>query len=184
MPALYLLPVLIFAGIASAFGAYLALGIQPQELPSTLIDRPAPEFALPDLPERPAEKPTGGLSTSDLEREGPMLLNFFASWCVPCRAEHPLLTRLAEEESITIHAVAYKDRPAAAIRWLKELGDPFTRIGVDLDGRAGIEWGITGVPETFVIDRDGRVRLRYQGPITREILEEQIRPVLREVGAS
>ncbi len=183
MRAVYLLPVLIFTGIAGAFGAYLALGIQPQELPSTLIDRPAPEFALPDLPERPEGKPTGGLSTADLANDGPLLLNFFASWCIPCRAEHPLLTRLALEEGITIHAVAYKDRPDASIRWLDELGDPFSRIGVDLDGRAGIEWGITGVPETFVIDRDGRVRLRYQGPITREVLEEQIRPVLREVGA-
>jgi cytochrome c biogenesis protein CcmG/thiol:disulfide interchange protein DsbE len=179
MRALYLLPVLIFAGIAGAFGAYLALGIQPQELPSSLIDRPAPSFALPDLPGRLPAKPTGGLSTADLEKDGPLLVNFYASWCVPCRAEHPMITRLAEQEGITIHAVSYKDRPEASAAWLRELGDPFSRIGLDLNGRAGIDWGITGVPETFIIDREGRVRLRHQGPITREVLEEKIRPVLK-----
>lgn len=181
MRLIYLLPVLLLIGIAGAFGAYLALGIQPQALPSTLVDRPAPEFDLPDLPGRADAKPDGGLSTADLKDGGAKLLNFYASWCVPCRAEHPMITRLAEEEGITIHAVSYKDRPEASVQWLRDLGDPFSRIGLDLDGRVGIEWGITGVPETFVVDGDGRVRLRHQGPITREVMEEKIQPVLDEI---
>lgn len=181
MRLIHLLPVAVFAGIAAAFGAYLALGIQPQELPSTLVDRPAPQFDLPDLPGRAGDKPDGGLDTADLKQGGPLLVNFYASWCVPCRAEHPMITRLALEEGITIHAVSYKDRPEASLKWLQELGDPFSRIGLDLEGRVGIDWGITGVPETFVIDRDGRVRLRHQGPITREVMEKQIRPVLEEI---
>jgi len=155
---LYLVPLLAFAAVAAwlAFG----LGRDPQQLPSALLDRPVPEFALPALL---ADRP--GLAAADLGRGEVTLVNVWASWCVPCRAEHPVLTRFAEAEGIAVVGINHKDKPDAARRFLSELGNPFRRIGADPDGRASIEWGVYGVPETFVVDRGGRIRYRHVGAI-------------------
>lgn len=170
---LFLLPVLVFAAV----GVVLALGLgrDPQTLPSVLIDKPAPSFALPPLPGRDEH----GFSSADLGGR-PMLVNVFASWCVPCRIEHPVLDQLARE-GVTIHAINYKDAPEDALAFLRALGDPFTRIGADRQGRAAIDWGVYGVPETFVIDRDGRIRYRHVGPLQPRDLEQTIRPLLEKL---
>lgn len=143
-----------------------------QDLPSALIDRPAPEFSLDPLR---ADAP--GLSTADLKAPGVKLVNIWASWCGPCRVEHPQIEAMAAE-GITVHGINYKDAPAHAERFLVELGDPYTLIGADESGRAGIEWGVYGVPETFVIDGDGRVIYKHIGPIMPGDIEEKIRPVI------
>jgi len=170
---LFVLPVVLFAAV----GVGLAVGLtrDPSVLPSALIDDEVPEFELP-----PIEGHDGtGLSSADLGGE-PSLVNVFASWCVPCRAEHPLLMRLAEE-GVTIYGINYKDRPADARAWLAELGDPFTRIGADRNGRVGIEWGVYGVPETFVIDAAGRIRHKHVGPLQAKDVDETILPMLAEL---
>ncbi|MCC7272444.1 MAG: DsbE family thiol:disulfide interchange protein [Alphaproteobacteria bacterium] len=153
----YLLPALVFALVA----AYLLAGLSldPRALPSALIDKPAPSFDLPALGDV-----APGLGTADLGGEV-ALVNVFASWCVPCRAEHPLLMRLAAEKGVPVYGIAHKDKPADAMRFLERLGNPYRRIGVDADGRASIEWGVYGVPETFVIDRAGRIRHRHVGAL-------------------
>jgi cytochrome c biogenesis protein CcmG, thiol:disulfide interchange protein DsbE len=171
---LYLLPVLIFIGV----GIGLAVGLtrDPSTLPSALIDRPVPAFELPAIEGMPGE----GLSSADLEGEV-SLLNVFASWCVPCRAEHPLLMGLAER-GLVINGIDYKDPAEQAARWLEDLGNPFARIGADRDGRVAIDFGVYGVPETFVIDREGRIRHRHVGPLQARDLEETILPLLERLG--
>ncbi len=167
---LYLAPVLAFAAI----GVFLALGLErdPRTLPTALLDRPAPEFALPPLPGRDER----GFARADLGGR-PMLVNVFASWCVPCRVEHPVLEALARE-GVVIHAINYKDAPADALAFLRALGDPFTRIGADREGRAAIDWGVYGVPETFVIDAEGKIRYRHVGPLQPRDVERTLRPLL------
>lgn len=144
-----------------------------QNLPSTLIDRPAPDFTLGPL--RDGEP---GLSTADLHVPGAKLVNIWASWCGPCRVEHPFVEALAAE-GIPIYGINYKDDPENAERFLAELGDPYTIIGADRKGRAGIEWGVYGVPETFVIDGKGNVIYKHIGPIQGDDIETKIRPALR-----
>ncbi len=154
---LYIVPALVFGLIA----AYLlaGLGLDPKALPSVMIDKPAPEFALPALGDL-----APGLATADLQGEV-VLVNVFASWCVPCRAEHPLLMRLANEKGVPVFGINHKDKGPDATRFLGQLGNPYRRIGVDADGRASIEWGVYGVPETFVVDRAGRIRYRHVGAL-------------------
>jgi cytochrome c biogenesis protein CcmG, thiol:disulfide interchange protein DsbE len=170
---LYLLPVLIFIGV----GIGLAVGLtrDPGTLPSALIDRPVPTFELPAIEGMPGE----GLSSTDLEGEV-SLVNVFASWCVPCRAEHPLLMGLAER-GVVINGIDYKDPAEQAARWLEDLGNPFARIGADRDGRVAIDFGVYGVPETFVIDKAGRIRFRHPGPLTPDLVDTEIRPLLAEL---
>lgn len=169
---LFLLPALVFAVI----GVFLAIGLtrDPQVLPSALLDDPAPEFTL--APIEGHDKP--GLATADLQGE-PVLVNIFASWCVPCQVEHPQITALAEE-GVIVHAINYKDQPSDARQWLAALGDPFTRIGADQEGRVGIDWGVYGVPETFVIDGNGTIVYKHVGPIQERDLP-QLRAVIDEV---
>jgi cytochrome c biogenesis protein CcmG/thiol:disulfide interchange protein DsbE len=149
----------------------------PKDLPSQLIDRPAPEFALP-----PLHEDGKGLATADLEGDGVKLVNIWASWCVPCRAEHPYLEALAEE-GVTIHGINYKDQPENAKKFLADLGDPYERIGADRKGRAGIEWGVYGVPETFVLDGNGRVVYKHIGPIQGDDISTKIRPAMEAAAA-
>ncbi|MEL6266731.1 MAG: DsbE family thiol:disulfide interchange protein, partial [Pseudomonadota bacterium] len=145
-----IVPLLGALGVLLTFAVELVAG-SGDDLPSTLIDRPVPEFALEPLYQgRPP------LDTAALQGPGVKLVNVWASWCVPCRAEHPWLVGLAEQKGLTIHGINYKDREAEAKAFLDELGDPYTLIGAD-QGRVGIEWGVYGVPETFVIDGRGRV---------------------------
>lgn len=169
----HLLPALLFAAIAVAFA--VGLGLDPKRVPSPLIDKPAPVFALPPLLDG-----VPGLATADLAGKV-ALVNVFASWCLPCRAEHPLLMRLAESEGVTVFGINYKDKPEDARAWLAELGNPYRRIGIDRDGKAGIEWGVYGVPESFVVDAQGRIRYKWVGPLAPNVLEEKILPILREV---
>ena len=167
---LFLIPPVVFLGLALAFW----LGLQreaPDELPSALAGRTAPALDLPPLGDLPAPGPEA------LTAPGLKLVNFWASWCAPCRAEHPTLTALAEK-GVPIIGVNYKDQPANALGFLDELGNPYTAVGMDASGRTGIDWGLYGVPETFVIDGDGKVLLRYPGPITGGVYEDRFADVL------
>ena len=171
---LMLLPPAIFAGLAAMF----VLGMSrddPDALPSALKGRQAPAVVVTQLGDLPV------FSDADLRDGEVKLVNFWASWCAPCRAEHPNLERL-KDEGITIYGVNYKDKPAAAMRFLNELGNPFAAIGADDSGRMGIDWGLYGVPETFVIDGEGKVVLRFAGPITERTLEGEIYPAIEAAG--
>ncbi len=174
---LFIVPLTIFAGTLG----YLYFGLDPDRdpraVPSALLDKAVPEFALPGVP----GLATPGLASADLKGGGAVLLNVFASWCVPCRAEHPVLSDLVESRGVTLYGIDYKDKAADAVAWLEELGNPYAAVGHDLTGRAGIEWGITGVPETFVIDGEGVIRFRHAGPLTPELVEEQLLPVLEQL---
>lgn len=165
--------------VAGVLGAafYWGLWNTDDSLPSTLIGKPVPEFSLP-----PIEGLKNGLSTADLRGEV-SLVNVWASWCVPCRVEMPLLVELAAAETVAIYGINYKDDADAALGLLAELGDPYTRIGADTNGRVSIDWGVYGLPETFVIDADGRIAYKHVGPFDRRILEEQILPVVARLKA-
>ena len=166
---LFLLPVLAFLGLVGLFT--LGLGHDPAALPSAMIDKPAPAFALGPVM---ADKP--GLGRADLGGK-PVLVNFFASWCAPCRAEHATLAGLAAS-GVPLYGIAYKDKPENAQRFLTDLGDPYQKIGLDLDGRTAIDFGVYGVPETYILDRDGRIRFRYAGALTDAVLKTEILPRL------
>ena len=172
---LFLVPLALFAVLAAYFA--LGLGRDPSVLPSALIDKAAPEFSLPGLGER------AGLATADLAG-GVTLVNFFASWCAPCRVEHPLLMRLKQEGRVALYGIDYKDKPEDATRLLGQLGDPYGRIGVDRAGRTAIDFGVYGVPETYVVDASGRIRYRQVGPITADDYEQKLLPLLKQLGAS
>ena len=169
---LYLLPVVVFALMAVAF--YVGLGIDSNVLPSALINEEAPQFTLPPLPGH--EK---GLSTADLQGHV-SLVNAFASWCGPCRMEHPVLNALAKTKRVPIYGIDYKDQSDAALDWIASLGDPYTRIGAD-GGRVGIDWGIYGVPETFVIDKTGHIRYKHVGPLSEDDIQKTILPLVAKL---
>ncbi|MCS6891255.1 MAG: DsbE family thiol:disulfide interchange protein [Rhodovarius sp.] len=170
-------------GVVAAAGAgfwFMLAGLQdgsfnPRSVPSALLNRPPPPFDLP-----PVEgAPHPGLSSADLRAPArPVLVNFWASWCVPCIIEHPQLMAL-HREGVPIYGISYKDRPADALRFLAERGDPYRRLGADLPGRVAIDWGVYGVPETYLIDRQGLIRWRFAGPITADVLNQDLRPLLR-----
>ncbi|GFE63978.1 DsbE family thiol:disulfide interchange protein [Litoreibacter roseus] len=152
--------------IAAIIGGFAIWGLSgdrdPSRIPSVLISQPVPAFDLPPV----AGIDTPGLSQADLKGAGEIVLvNAFASWCGPCRAEHPILTRMAEGQGIKVVGLNYKDKPADAAAWLDELGNPYVRIGSDETGRAGIEWGLSGVPETFIVGADGTILYREAGPV-------------------
>ncbi len=174
----YLLPVAAFVGLAAVFGFYLyqvgAGGKNISDVPSALIDKLVPEFELPPIMGR-----NDGFATSDLAGKV-ALVNVFASWCGPCRVEHPILMRLARE-GVPIYAINYKDKPEDALRFLTDLGNPYSRIGADNTGRTSIDWGVYGYPETFVIDRTGRIRYKHIGPIMPHDLDNTIRPILESL---
>jgi cytochrome c biogenesis protein CcmG/thiol:disulfide interchange protein DsbE len=171
---LYLLPLLTLVIMAGFFGWSLLSGRDPASIGSVMVNRPAPPLSAPPLREgEPA-------LTSDLLKTGkPVLLNFFASWCTPCLAEHPLLLRLKEREGVTIVGIAWKNKPEEARAWLKRLGDPFTDVGTDYEGKLSLDWGLSGVPETYLIDASGIVRLHYHAPITERDLKDTILPLLK-----
>lgn len=177
MRLLYLIPILVFGAV----GIGLAVGLtrDPGTLPSPLIGKPVPAFALPALEGRAEGRSTDGLSSADLKGQV-SLVNVFASWCVPCRVEHPVLMRLAAS-GVPIYGINYKDPPDQAAAWLAELGDPFQKIGADRDGRVAIDWGVYGVPETFVVDAEGRIVHKHVGPIQARDLEPTLLPLLAEL---
>jgi cytochrome c biogenesis protein CcmG, thiol:disulfide interchange protein DsbE len=164
---LYLLPVLVFTGLALLFLVRLYSG-DPSKVPSALIGRPAPAFSLPALDGLQANgQPVPGLSRDDLKGRI-TIVNVWASWCAPCRQEHPLLMALAKDPAIRLVGINYKDNPENARRFLGALGNPFAAVGADPNGRAAIDWGVYGVPETFVIGPDGTIRHKQIGPLTPE----------------
>ncbi len=166
----YLAPVAVFLALAVVFAWGLTSDLR--EIPSALIGKPVPQFSLP-----PVKGRTLSLSSANLHGEV-SLVNVFASWCVECRLEHPLIMQLKSQGIVTIDGLNYKDRPDDAARWLDTLGDPYTRTGADTDGRVGIDWGVYGVPETFVISKDGRIADKQIGPLSAEILEKKIIPMI------
>ncbi len=172
----YFAPVAIFIALAVLLGVGLFLG-DPKEIPSVFIDEPAPEVSLPPITGYREE--AGGLS-NELFRQGvPTIVNVWASWCAPCRIEHPILMELAKGD-VPIFGLNYKDQPEDARAFLEGLGDPYDRIGADESGRAGIDWGVYGVPETFVIDGNGRIILKHVGPLDPTVVREKIFPALEK----
>lgn len=167
----YWLPLAAFLVIAAAFAVGLTL--DPREIPSVLIGKPVPDFDLP-----PVRGRTLGLASQDLRGEV-SLVNVWASWCVECRREHPLLMELERNGDVPVHGLNYKDRPEDAEDWLTRLGDPYTRTGADRDGRVAIDWGVYGVPETFVVGADGRIAHKHIGALTPDVLEKEILPLVR-----
>lgn len=161
----------------AAIVALLAVGLtrDPREIPSPLVGKPVPRFELP-----PVRGRILGLSSADLKGDV-SLVNVFASWCVACKEEHPVLLQMKRQGVVPIHGLNYKDRPEDAGKWLDDLGDPYTRTGADIDGRVAIDWGVYGVPETFVIDRGGRIVYKHIGPITPEVLDTTLRPLIERL---
>jgi len=172
---LALLPLAAFLALALLF--YERLGSDSQRLPSALVGRTAPTFSLPPL----EGSYLPGFSDADLKTGSVTLVNVFASWCVPCRDEHPVLMAMAADETlktlgVRMAGLSYKDDPANAARFLRELGTPYSMIGVDRSGRAGVDWGVYGVPETFIVQGDGTIAYKHIGPLTQANVREKLMP--------
>jgi cytochrome c biogenesis protein CcmG/thiol:disulfide interchange protein DsbE len=180
---LIFVPVIVAVGIVAAFGfamyekqAAEQRGEDPDALPLAIQGNPAPTTDLPPLGSLPH------FTDAQLREGGVKLVNFWASWCGPCRVEHPNLTALAGE-GITIYGINYKDEEAKALGFLNDLGNPYTALAVD-SGRTALDWGLYGVPETYVLDGEGKVVLRFAGPITQAVIESKIRPAIAEAGGA
>lgn len=170
----YVAPLAIFLLLACFLGYRLYLvqqGFAPDLIPSVLINKPAPQF---DLPSLSASEPS--FRTADL-RGKVTLVNFFASWCVPCKEEHPYLSQVTKAAGIDLIGVAYKDRPEDALVWLAELGDPYKTVAVDAQGKTGMNFGVYGVPESYLIDRQGVIRFKQTGPLTPDVIETRLIPL-------
>jgi cytochrome c biogenesis protein CcmG/thiol:disulfide interchange protein DsbE len=182
---LLFLPALVFLGLAALFYVRLGAG-DPSTIPSALIGRPAPTFALPALPglEGHGGGTVPGLATADLTDGKPSIVNVFASWCAPCREEHPILLKLAQTPGVRLVGIDYKDDTGNARRFLNALGNPYERVGVDASGRSAIDWGVYGVPETFVVDGQGRIVLKHVGPLTEQAIQADLLPALKNAGVA
>jgi cytochrome c biogenesis protein CcmG, thiol:disulfide interchange protein DsbE len=179
---LFLLPALVFVGLVVLFGAQLMSGRNPAEVPSVLINKPVPSFSLAPLEGLVANgRPVPGFSKEDL-KGGVTVVNVWASWCAPCRQEHPLLVELAKDPSVRVVGINQRDKPDNARRFLGTLGNPYVAVGVDPNGRASIDWGVYGVPETFIVGPDGTIRHKHIGPLTPEnfsAFKERLRQIPR-----
>jgi cytochrome c biogenesis protein CcmG/thiol:disulfide interchange protein DsbE len=170
------LPLVVFLGLAALF--FFRLGDDSSRLPSALIGHPVPQVALPPVAGLLKDgQPVPGLTPQDFQG-AVTLVNVWASWCVPCHDEVPLLAVLATDKRIRLVGINYKDQPENARRFLGRYGNPYVAAGADLNGRAAIEWGVYGVPETFVVGRDGRIAYKLVGPITAGNLEHVLKPVI------
>ncbi len=169
----FVAPLIVFALLSVVFA--IGLTLKPGEVPSVLIGKAVPEFALPPVSGR-----TLGLSSADLAGEV-SLVNVWASWCTECRKEHPVLMGLARRGAVPIHGLNYKDKPDDAREWLDELGDPYTRTGADVNGRVAIDWGVYGVPETFVVDARGRIAHKHIGAMSERAVAETILPLVQRL---
>jgi cytochrome c biogenesis protein CcmG, thiol:disulfide interchange protein DsbE len=169
---LALLPLILFLGLAAIFLTQLMSGRDTQTVPSALIGQAVPVTNLPPIE---ALAPIPGIAPQDLKGKV-TILNVFASWCAPCRDEHPFLLELAKDKRFQLVAINYKDKPENAAAFLAELGNPFAKIGSDASGRAGIDWGVYGVPETYVIGPDGVIRHKHVGPLDAASVEKEILP--------
>ena len=178
---LVLLPFLLFVGLAGLFLYQLVSGHDPQEIPSALIGAQAPPTDLPPLADMtlPDGSPVPGLNLAQNDGR-PMLVNVFASWCGPCRQEHPILMELAKDKRFRLVAINYKDQPDNARRFLGGLGNPYAAIGTDLSGRTGIDWGVYGVPETFLVSAEGKILWKQTGPFSPEDVAGKLHPALEK----
>lgn len=169
----YLIPLILFAVLV----VFLAIGLgrDPHEVPSPLINKAAPAFKLPQL-----KDPSKSFSAEEM-RGRVWLLNVWASWCISCRDEHPLLIEYARGGAVPIYGLNYKDRPEDALAWLQELGDPYVLSVSDLDGKVGIDYGVYGAPETYLIDQQGVIRFKQIGPVTPDVWEKSILPLVQEL---
>jgi cytochrome c biogenesis protein CcmG, thiol:disulfide interchange protein DsbE len=174
------LPLLIFAALAGLFW-YALHGGDPSLLPSPLIGKKVPDFTLASVDGLSADgKQVPGFASSDLVTGEPTIVNVFASWCVECQVEHPLLLVLAQQPGIRLYGIDYKDDPVAARRFLGRYGNPYERVGVDRSGRVAIDFGVYGVPETYVVTGDGRIAYRHVGPLTEQAIRDKILPLLKK----
>lgn len=171
----YIVPLILFIVLA----AFLAMGLKlnPRDIPSPLIDKPAPIFSLPVL-----SNPQQKLTNQDLKGQV-WLLNVWASWCGSCRSEHPIFNQLAEMNAVTIVGLNYKDEPQAARQWLAQLGNPYNVSIMDIEGRTGIDYGVYGVPETFIVDKKGMIRYKFTGPVTASDVKEIFLPMISQLKA-
>ncbi|MFN3743305.1 MAG: DsbE family thiol:disulfide interchange protein [Hyphomicrobiaceae bacterium] len=182
-PLLILVPLVLFGAMAVMFAFALTKG-DPSKLPSALIGKPAPTLALTEIEGLQEGRRAVPLLTSDALQKGEVtVVNFWASWCLPCVEEHPLLIELAQKAKVPVVGVNYKDAPANARRFLGRYGNPFAALGADTTGRTAIEWGVYGMPETFIIDGKGRVAYKHVGPITRQVLERNLLPTIARLKA-
>jgi len=172
----FLVPVAAFLLLVVYFATPLLRGTDPSLIPSPLIDQPVPVFDLPPLPGY-----EHGLSSADLKGQV-QIVNIFASWCIPCRAEAPALMALARDHHIPIRGIDQKDKPQDALAYLKELGDPYVSIGMDSDRHVSIDWGAYGAPETFIVDAEGRIRFKQAAPLTPADIKNTILPLLAKLG--
>ncbi len=172
----YLIPLLLFVLLAGLL--YRGLSLDPKIVPSPLIGKPMPSFTLTRL-----EDPGATISNTDLKGKV-SILNVWATWCTSCRAEHTALLELARTGKVGIYGLNYKDNRADAQRWLMQLGNPYVTNGFDADGRTGIDWGVYGAPETFIMDRHGIIRHKHIGPLTHDILATEILPLIARLEAS
>ena len=173
---IYAIPALAFLVIAGFF--LVGLGRDPRLVPSVLIDKPVPEFTLAALPGRGDT----GLSSADLKTGKVTLVDIYGSWCIACVQEHPTLVALQKTGEITIHGIDWRDDAEKGAQWLKDKGDPYTRVGDDAaPGRVSIDFGVTGAPESFIVDGNGVIRYKYIGPITPEVWEKVLRPIVRSL---
>ncbi|MDR3470607.1 MAG: DsbE family thiol:disulfide interchange protein [Devosia sp.] len=175
-PWLVSLPLILFAALALAFFKQLSSGDDPSRIPSVMIGKKAPEFALAPLDglkRDGAQVP--GIASTDL-KAGVTIVNVWASWCIPCREEHPVLLQLAADKRVRLVGLNYKDQAANALRFLSEGGNPYASVGVDPNGRTAIDWGVYGVPETFVVAADGTIAFKFIGPLSDESLKSTLMP--------
>jgi cytochrome c biogenesis protein CcmG/thiol:disulfide interchange protein DsbE len=174
--ALFLLPVAIFAVMALLF--VKGLTMNPKDIPSVLIDRPVPEMTLAALPGRGE---SSGLATANLKGRV-SLVNIYGSWCIACVQEHPYLMEYKKAGIVPIHGIDWRDDPALGAAWLKKHGDPYERVGVDpAPGRAAVDFGVTGAPESFIVDKAGIIRYKHIGPISPEVWTKTLLPIIREL---
>ena len=179
MPSLRLyaiLPLVLFIGLTAYFlaGLWGAQNKGNRFIPSAMVNKPVPDFNLPSFDGKfPA------LATADLKGKT-QIVNFFASWCVPCLAEHPLITELSKRDNVEINGIAYSDTGKNIAKWLNKHGNPYDRVGVDAGRRIGIDWGVTGVPETYIVNKDGIIIFKHGGPLRIDVINDEIIPLLEE----
>ncbi|MCT4654199.1 MAG: DsbE family thiol:disulfide interchange protein [Cohaesibacter sp.] len=178
---LIILPLVIFLGLAALFLIQMAKGGDPSQIPSVLINKPAPQFDLPALAGFEANgAPMPGFKTADLKGHV-SVVNVWASWCPTCRDEHPLLLELNKDNRFRLLGLAYKDKPENSARFLRNHGNAFDAVGMDENGRAGIDWGVYGAPETFIVDRKGIIRYKHIGALTPYSMQESFMPELEKI---
>lgn len=172
-----LIPAVLFLALSGVFFYQLKWGGNPNEIPSVLIDKPVPPLNLPGVPGRDDI----GLKTEHITGQV-SLVNIFGSWCVACVAEHPMLLQIRKTGLVPIHGIDWNEKdPADGGRWLKKNGDPYDRVGLDIGSRAAIDFGVTGAPETFVVDKTGHIRYKHVGPVTPEVWKQTLLPMIKEL---